>query len=52
MVPKLFQSPRTAIIARPVLHGIVIPMQTPLVELLKDGVYMDGFLHVTVAMMS
>ncbi|KAF8455126.1 autophagy protein Apg5-domain-containing protein [Terfezia claveryi] len=52
MVPELFLSTRANRIAKPVLHGIVIPLNTPLVELMKEASYPDGFLHVAVAMMS
>lgn len=52
MVPELFLSTRANRIAKPVLHGIVVPLNTPLVELLKEASYPDGFLHVAVAMMS
>ena len=52
MVPELFLSTRANLIAKPVIHGIVIPLNTPLVELMKEASYPDGFLHVAVAMMS
>ena len=51
-VPELFLSIRANRIAKPVIHGIVVPLNTPLVELMKEASYPDGFLHVAVAMMS
>ncbi|KAF8423398.1 autophagy protein Apg5-domain-containing protein [Tirmania nivea] len=52
MVPELFLSARANRIAKPVIHGIVVPLNAPLVELMKEASYPDGFLHVAVAMMS
>lgn len=51
-VPELFPSQRVAVLARPVLHGVVLAMNTPLMELMQEAVYPDGFLHVSLAMMS
>lgn len=48
----LFPSRRTCILARPILHGIAIPMSTPLVDLLYQAMYVDGFLHISIVMMS
>ncbi|KAL0632942.1 Autophagy protein 5 [Maublancomyces gigas] len=51
-VPELFPSQRVAVLARPVAHGVVLAMNTPLMELMQEVVYPDGFLHVSLAMMS
>ncbi|KAF8470885.1 autophagy protein Apg5-domain-containing protein [Kalaharituber pfeilii] len=52
MVPELFLSTRANIIAKPVLHGVVLPLSAPLLELMREAVYPDGFLHIAVTMMS
>lgn len=50
-LPEIFPSKRTCILARPVLHGVVVPMAADLVDLLYQAMYTDGFLHVSVVMM-
>lgn len=50
--PDLFPSKRTCILARPMMHGIEIPMGAPLLELLQEASYPDGFLHLSIVMMS
>lgn len=52
LIPELFKSKRSALVARPVIHGVVVAMNTPVAELLQVAVYPDGFLHITLAMMS
>ncbi|CAN6607429.1 autophagy protein 5 [Trichomonascus vanleenenianus] len=49
---ELFPSRRTCIRARPLIHGIVIPLQAPLAELLAQCMFVDGFLHVSIVMIS
>ena len=51
LLPALFPSRRTPILAKPVLHGTVVPMTAPVEELLKVAAYLDGWLHVGVVMM-
>ncbi|EWC44620.1 hypothetical protein DRE_06609 [Drechslerella stenobrocha 248] len=50
LAPMLFPSKRSVILARPVMHGIVLPMAAPLVDLMREAMYPDGFLHITLAM--
>ncbi|VVT47025.1 uncharacterized protein SAPINGB_P001506 [Magnusiomyces paraingens] len=50
--PQLFPSKRTCIVARPMVHGVEIPMGVALLELLQEALYPDGFLHVSIVMMS
>ncbi|RPA83327.1 APG5-domain-containing protein [Ascobolus immersus RN42] len=52
MVPALFPSTRVETIAKPVLHGIVLRLNIPLLELMYDAIYPDGFLHIALIMMS
>jgi len=52
LLPELFPSQRVAVLARPVVHGVVVAMNTPLLELMREAVYPDGFLHISLAMMS
>lgn len=51
LLPILFPSRRAYILARPVMHGVVLPMSVPLGDLMREAMYPDGFLHVTLAMM-
>ena len=50
LLPELFPSKRTPVLARPVVHGVVVSMNTPLAELVQVAVYSDGFVHITLAM--
>ncbi|OJD32780.1 autophagy protein 5 [Diplodia corticola] len=52
IIPSLFPSRRSPLLAQPVLHGAVVPLSAPVEELLKAAAYADGFLHVAVVMMS
>ena len=51
LLPTLFPSRRIPILAKPVLHGSVVPMTAPVEELLRTSAYLDGWLHVGVVMM-
>lgn len=51
-LPELFPSKRQCILARPMMHGVEIPMSAPLLEVLQEMCYPDGFLHLSVVMMS
>jgi autophagy-related protein 5 len=52
MIPSLFPSRRTPILATPLLHGAPVPMTAHLEELLRWGGYADGWLSVVIAMRS
>lgn len=52
MAPSLFPSRRIPMLAQPVLHGAVLPLGTPVEELLRVAAYADGWLHVNVVMMA
>ena len=50
LLPELFRSSRLsvqALLAQPVVHGVIVQMSTPLAELVQVAAYPDGFLHVT-----
>lgn len=51
-LPELFPSRRTCVLARPLMHGAVLPMEAPLTEILPQCMYLDGFLHISIVMMS
>lgn len=51
ILPTIFPSTRNPILARPVMHGAVLPMSAPVEELLRAASYTDGFLHIAVAML-
>lgn len=50
LIPSLFPSRRTPILATPLLHGAPVPMGAVLEELVRWGCYADGWLSVVVAM--
>ncbi|KAL8992301.1 MAG: hypothetical protein Q9169_007206 [Polycauliona sp. 2 TL-2023] len=51
LLPSLFPSRRTPILAKPVLHGAVVPMSSQVEGLLKEVAYLDGWLHIGLVMM-
>ncbi|PLB45438.1 putative autophagy protein Apg5 [Aspergillus steynii IBT 23096] len=51
LLPNLFPSRRTPVLAKPVLHGAVVPMSTPVEELVRSSMYGDGWLYVVIRMM-
>ena len=51
ILPSLFPSRRTPVLAKPVLHGAVTPMSAGVEDLLRCAAYLDGWLHVGLMMM-
>lgn len=49
LLPALFPSRRTPILAKPLLHGAVVPMNASLEELASKACYADGWVNVVVA---
>lgn len=52
VLPSIFPSRRSPLLAQPVLHGAVVPMSANLEELGRAAGFGDGFLHIAVVMMS
>jgi autophagy-related protein 5 len=52
VLPTIFPSRRSPLLAQPVLHGAVAPMGANMEELGRVAGFGDGFLHVAVVMMS
>lgn len=50
LIPSLFPSRRTPILASPLLHGAPVPMGAHLEELVRWACYADGWLSVVIAM--
>ncbi|KAL9127329.1 MAG: hypothetical protein Q9217_003768, partial [Psora testacea] len=50
LLPTLFPSRRTPILAKAVLHGAVVPMKASVEELMRAAAYLDGWLHIGVVM--
>lgn len=50
MLPTLFPSRRIPVLAKPVLHGAVLPMTSPVDEVVKTAPYADGWLNVVISM--
>jgi autophagy-related protein 5 len=51
MLPNLFPSRRTPVLAKPMLHGAAVPMSAPAEEVVRSSAYGDGWLYVVVRMM-
>lgn len=51
LLPTLFPSRRSPLLAIPVLHGAVVPLGVGFQELAELCSYADGFLHIAVVMM-
>lgn len=51
VLPTLFPSRRSPLLALPVLHGAVVPLSASLDELSRAASYADGWLHVAIKMM-
>jgi autophagy-related protein 5 len=51
LLPNLFPSRRTPVLAKPVLHGAVVPMSAPVEEVVRCSAYGDGWVYVVVRMM-
>ncbi|KAJ5090909.1 hypothetical protein N7532_009593, partial [Penicillium argentinense] len=51
LLPNLFPSRRTPLLAKPVLHGAVLPMSAPIEEVVRSSAYGDGWVYVVVRMM-
>ncbi|OAX82763.1 autophagy protein 5 [Emergomyces africanus] len=50
LLPSLFPSKRIPVLAKPVLHGVVVPMTAPLEEVVRVAGYADGWLAIVVSM--
>ena len=51
LLPSLFPSRRTPILAKAVLHGAVVPMGALVEDLIRTAAYLDGWVHLGVVMM-
>jgi autophagy-related protein 5 len=51
ILPSLFPSRRSALLAQAVLHGAVLPLGASVEELVRASAYLDGWLHIAVVMM-
>ena len=50
LLPTLFPSRRTPILAKAVLHGAVVPMRAKVEEVMRVAAYLDGWVHLGVVM--
>ncbi len=50
LLPTLFPSRRTPILAKAVLHGAVVPMGALVEDLMRAAAYLDGWIHLGVVM--
>lgn len=51
LLPSLFPSRRTPILAKAVLHGAVVPMSALTEDMMRTASYLDGWIHLGVYMM-
>ena len=49
LIPNLFPSSRTPIMARALLHGVFVPLGAHLEELCRSAAYADGWLGIVIA---
>jgi len=52
IIPSLFPSRRSPLLAQAVLHGAVLPLSVSVEELLRSTAYLDGWLHISIVMMA
>jgi autophagy-related protein 5 len=52
IIPTLFPSRRSPLLAQAVLHGAVLPLGASVEELIRATAYLDGWLHIAVVMMA
>ena len=52
LLPTLFPSRRTPVLAKAVLHGVTVPMSAFIEELMRVAAYMDGWVHLSVVMIN
>ncbi|QKX53582.1 uncharacterized protein TRUGW13939_00661 [Talaromyces rugulosus] len=50
LLPNLFPSRRIPVLAKPVLHGVVLPMTAPLEEVARTAAYVDGWVAIVICM--
>ena len=50
LLPTLFPSRRTTILAKAVLHGGVVPLSSLVEDLMRVASYLDGWMHVGIIM--
>ncbi|KAL4905349.1 autophagy protein 5 [Aspergillus multicolor] len=51
LLPHLFPSRRTPVLAKPVLHGAAVPMSAPVEEVVRAAAYGDGWVYIVIRMM-
>lgn len=51
LLPALFPSRRSPLLAQPVLHGAVVPLAANAEEVVRWAAYADGWVHLGVVMM-
>ncbi|KAF9893580.1 hypothetical protein FE257_010892 [Aspergillus nanangensis] len=51
LLPNLFPSRRTPVLAKPVLHGAALPMSAPIEEVVRSSAYGDGWVYLVIRMM-
>ncbi|KAL2863780.1 autophagy protein 5 [Aspergillus lucknowensis] len=51
ILPNLFPSRRTPVLAKPVLHGAAVPMSASVEEVVRCSAYGDGWVYIVVRMM-
>ena len=52
LLPGLFPSRRDAILAEAILHGVRVPMNAPVEEVMREAAYADGWVCLVVVMLN
>ena len=51
VMPELFPSSRDPVLANVVLHGVPVPFEAPLGDLMREAAYPDGWLCLVVVLL-
>lgn len=51
MMPRLFPSSRDPVMANVLLHGVAVPFDAPLADLMREAAYPDGWLSFVVVVL-
>ncbi|KAI9890054.1 MAG: autophagy protein 5 [Vezdaea aestivalis] len=51
LLPSLFPTKRSSVLARAVLHGAVLPLSAGLEDVMRNAAYADGWVHLGIVML-
>jgi autophagy-related protein 5 len=50
LLPSMFPSRRSAVLAQPLLHGCILPMSANVIDVMRSAAYTDGWIHLGLVM--